>query len=104
MFKEEKKIITSWWFYFLGLILITIIVGSFMKYFGMIGKTVVERVVFENSYQRSETMKSREMGYLVQLSQVNSMLATETDPEKINYLKAQEAMLNTQLSLTKGMK
>ncbi|MBC8395880.1 MAG: hypothetical protein H8E16_02125 [Flavobacteriales bacterium] len=104
MFKEEKKIITSWWFYFLGLILITIIVGSFMKYFGMIGKTVVERVVFENSYQRSETMKSREIGYLVQLSQVNSMLATETDPEKINYLKAQEAMLNTQLSLTKGMK
>lgn len=104
MFKEEKKIITSWWFYFLGLILITIIFGSFMKYFGMIGKTVVERVVFENSYQRSETMKSREMGYLVQLSQVNSMLATETDPEKINYLKAQEAMLNTQLSLTKGMK
>lgn len=104
MFKEEKKIITSWWFYFLGLILITIIFGSFMKYFGMIGKTVVERVVFENSYQRSETMKSREIGYLVQLSQVNSMLATETDPEKINYLKAQEAMLNTQLSLTKGMK
>mgnify|MGYP006935363369 CR=1 FL=1 len=104
MFKEEKKVITSWWFYFLGLILITIIVGSFMKYFGMIGKTVAERVIFENSYQRSETMKSREIGYLVQLSQINSMLATETDPEKINYLKAQEAMLNTQLSLTRGMK
>ena len=59
MYKEEKKEIKSWWWFFVGLIALTIIVFSGMKYMGMIGTTVVERVVFENSFQYKEGMKQK---------------------------------------------
>lgn len=43
----------------IGIIVILGVVGFTLRSFGLIGRTVVERKVFENSYQRSEALKSQ---------------------------------------------
>lgn len=44
---------------FLGVIAILFIVGFGLKSLGLLGRTVVEREVFEQSYQRSESIKAQ---------------------------------------------
>lgn len=50
--EAEKKIVGGWWMWILFLLVITMIVMSVGKYIGIFGTTVVERKVFENSYQK----------------------------------------------------
>ena len=62
MFKEEKKEIKSWWWFFVILIILTIPIFTMLNYLGIIGHTVVERTVFENSFQYKEGMAQRYSG------------------------------------------
>ena len=48
---QEKKEIGKWWLWILLLIAITIIMFTVLDTVGFFTKTVVERKVFENSYQ-----------------------------------------------------
>lgn len=44
---------------FVGVVVVLGLVGFGMNSLGLFGRTVVERKVFENSYQRSEALKSQ---------------------------------------------
>ena len=94
---KDKKEFGYWWIFLLGMLVIAIIVLSFTGYLGKWTSTIVERKVFEESYQRSEGLKSREATYKAQLAMINQKLAQENDPEVLNNLKAQKAMLEVQL-------
>jgi len=94
MFKEEKKVITSWWKYLIGLTIITSIIFGTLNYLGLIGSTIVERKVFENSYQKYASDKSRQATYRAQLAAINSrLLSSPNNPD----LLAQKAMLQIQI-------
>lgn len=102
---EEKKEFGRWWMWLILLIAGAGIVFTLLGYAGKVGGTIVERKVFENSYQRSESLKSREAAYEAQLAQIDSRLAY-CDPESDLYaeLSAQKAMLQVQIRQTREMK
>ncbi|MFH1777586.1 MAG: hypothetical protein ABH952_08540 [Candidatus Omnitrophota bacterium] len=52
MMETEKKYFGSWWVWVTFLTIITVIIFTGLSYFGIIGKTIVERKVFERSYQK----------------------------------------------------
>ena len=95
MFKEEKKAITSWWIYFVILLVATSVVLTTLKYFGLVGSTIVERKVFENSYQKQAGDKARLATYKAQLAAINSKLVTSPNDAD---LLAQKAMLQVQIN------
>jgi len=50
--EKEKKYFGGWWVWVVFLLLCTAVVFVGISYFGIIGKTVIERKVFEQSYQK----------------------------------------------------
>lgn len=56
---QERKEFGKWWVWGLFLLVISIVVLTVLSYGGIFTKTVVERKVFEQSYQRSEALKSQ---------------------------------------------
>ena len=95
MFKEEKKAITSWWIYATILLVVTNVVLITLKYSGLVGSTMVERKVFQNSYQKQAGDKARLATYKAQLAAINSKLTIS--PNDANLL-AQKAMLQVQIN------
>ena len=100
---EEKREIGKWWGFLFTLMVLSIIVLSILGYMGKLTGVFVERKVFEESYQRSESLKSREGAYQAQLASINSQLTTARGNTK-NQLLQQKAMLETQIAQTKGIK
>lgn len=49
---KEKREFAAWWLWVLLLLVISIPVLFALNSFGLMGKTVVKRIVFEQSYQR----------------------------------------------------
>lgn len=90
-------------FKFLPFIVIFFIIMFFLNSAGLIGKTVVERKVFENSYQRSEGIKSGLSMFKAQLAEVNSRLR-QRDLNKFDKqdLLAKKSALNIQISTLEG--
>ncbi len=72
--EQEKKYFGGWWVWVVFLLIVTGIIGTGLKYAGIIGTTVVERVVFENSYQKSEADKTARTVYSAQLAQLRGKL------------------------------
>lgn len=56
---DEKREFTRWWLLILALAVVTTAVFTYLGYFGSVASTVVERKVFEESYQRKESYKER---------------------------------------------
>jgi len=73
--EAEKKYLAKWWFWFLLLLIITGIVLASLSYVGIIGKTIVERKVFEHSYQKHEADKTASTVYAAQLAQLQRKLS-----------------------------
>ena len=101
MIEQEKKELGKWWIWILILLLGTIVVLTTTGYLGKIMGTVVERKVFENSYQRSEAMKSQMITWQAQLASIESQLMS--NPNDLG-LVSQKRMLEVQIATTKGMK
>lgn len=102
---EEKKEFGKWWMFLILLFVAVVIVFTILGYVGKIGGTIVERKVFENSYQRSESLKSRDNAWQAQLAQINARLTyTDSNSDTYNELMAQKAMLQMQIQQTQGMK
>ena len=95
---NDKKEFGGWFVWVGFLILIALVILTVMGYFGKLTSTIVERKVFENSYQRSEGLRSQNMAWEAQLASINSQLMS--NPNDAN-LMAQRAMLEVQI---KGMK
>ena len=101
MIESEKKEFGAWWIWITLLIVVSIIAFSILGYFGKIGSVFVERKVFEQSYQRSEAMKSQEITWNAQLASINSQLISNPNSTS---LIAQKRMLEVQIAQIKGMR
>jgi len=73
---KEKKDIGKWWIWVLFLIIITVISLFVLGYFGVIGRTIVERKVFENSFQYSEARKIEIATFEAQLVEIERKLSS----------------------------
>ncbi len=102
---KEKKEVGAWWIWILFLVLITTAVLGLGSYFGLIGKTVVERVVFENSFQYSEARKAEELTFEASLAQIDILLASpDIDEEQRRNLESQRAGINILLYKARNSK
>lgn len=85
---------TFWRFLPIGVAVIVVlsVVGFAMNSLGLFGHTVVERKVFENSYQRSEALKARIATDEAALSEIEIKLRNPNlDPDTRSNLEAQAA-------------
>jgi len=72
--EQYKKYFGGWFVWIVFLFIITGIIFIGLSYFGIIGKTIVERKVFENSYQKQEADKTASTVYDSQLSMLRARL------------------------------
>jgi len=93
---QDKKEVGSWWIWILFLVIITIIVIGLLRVGGIIGTTVVERVVFEQSFQYKEGMAQRVSTIEANIAEIDMLIATgKGNPEE---LQAQRSVLRVQLN------
>ena len=99
---------TSWTFLrFLPAILLIVVVlsgvGFGLRSVGLIGGTIVEREVFEHSYQRSEALKARVAIDEAVLAEINSKLMNPNLDENTRFnLKAQASAARVRIATTRG--
>lgn len=72
--EQEKKYLGGWWVWILTLIVLSMIVFGGLRYAGIIGGTIVERKVFENSYQKHEADKEAVTSYSAEIRMLRSRL------------------------------
>lgn len=98
------KEFTKWWMWVLMLGIPTIMLLMLMSYMGVFTSTVVERKVFEESYQRSEGLKSQIATYEAQLAEIETQLAgAELSPRTRADLEAQRAAIRVQLRAARAL-
>ena len=86
----QKKYFRRWWLWFTLLIILTGVILIGLNYVGIIGQTIVEHKVFENSYQKYEADKTASTIYAAQLSQLRVKLNNSTLSESAKIeIKAQ---------------
>jgi len=94
--QSEKKEFGGWWIWILTLLVITMIIMAALNITGVIGKTIVERVVFEQSFQYREGMKQRVNTLEANIVEIDSMIALgQGDADE---LQAQKRVLKIQLN------
>lgn len=96
---SEKKEFGKWWVWLVFLCVGTMTVFAGLNYVGLVGKTVVERKVFENSFQYSEARKTEIAIFEAQLVEVDRKL-TNSDLTKTTRtnLEATASAIRVQLS------
>ena len=99
----ERKDFSKWWLLSLGLIVVSVIVLTGLNYVGIIGSTAVERVVFEQSYQRDAAYKARIATFEAQLAESQARLDNPNTPETTRQeIQAQMAAVRVQLSAARS--
>jgi len=93
---SDKKFVGGWWMWILLLIIISSVIVGFLNMAGLIGKTVVERVVFEQSFQYSEGMKQRAATLEANIAEIDMLIATGQGNQE--HLLAQKSVLRVQLN------
>lgn len=89
---EAKR--TTWGFMptLIGIIIVLSILGFVLNSLGVFGRTVVERKVFEQSYQRSSAIESQTATDEAALVEINSQLSrTDIDQNTRANLESQAA-------------
>lgn len=103
--KETKWTMFKFLPLFIGFLIIMSVVGFTLNTLGYLGSTIVERKVFENSYQRSESIKSRIAQDEAVLAEIESQLQNpDLDKNTRFNLEAQARATRIRLSTTRGMK
>lgn len=74
---SEKKEYGAWWMWILFLIIISTIILACLNYAGILGHTIVERKIFENSYQKRSADEDALTTYDAQLSVLQRRLRQE---------------------------
>jgi len=93
---SEKKFLGKWWVWITFLIIVSSIAFGALKYLGIYGTTVAERIIFENSYQKTAADKKAKNIYSAQLAEIEYRLNGELDDNVRSDLNAQAAMLRVQ--------
>lgn len=100
---KEKKLVGGWWMWVLLLMIVSGIVLTGLSYVGLIGRTVVERKVFENSFQYSEARKAEVAAYQATLAEIERKLATaKIDEGTRANLEAQASGIRIQLNVARA--
>lgn len=100
--EREKKYLASWWFWALGLIALTAIVLTILSYAGVFTGTIVERVVFENSFQYQEARQTELATWQAQLAEIESKLADPAlDAATRSNLEAQKSALEVRIRVAR---
>lgn len=95
----ERREFGKWWVWILGLAILSGVIITALGYAGVFTKTVVEREVFEQSFQNSEARKSEIATYEAQLAEINSQLADPNlDENTRRSLKAQKSAIEVRLT------
>jgi len=103
-FKEEKKDANSWIRWVLFWVILLGVGATAAGYMGLYTGTVVERVVFKESYQRSSAFEAKIAGYEAQLTEINLQLRDTTlSPSARKNLKTSAAGLRVQLNTAKRL-
>jgi hypothetical protein len=96
---KEKKEFSKWWILVLCLVVSSSVILTVLNYVGVIGRTVVEREVFENSYQYTSGQRARANMMNAQLTEIGIQLSnTELDQTTRKNLEAQAAAIRVQLN------
>jgi len=100
----EKKEFAGWWMWILMLVVTSGIIFTTLNYFGIIGKTVVERAVFEQSYQKKAGDKQKIAIFKAQLAEITRKLS---NPELNNVtrsnLEASASSIRIQLNAARSV-
>jgi len=95
----DKKLLGTWWVWVVFLLIATGIVLFGLNALGLIGQTIVERKVFENSYQYSEARKTAVAMYEAQLAEIQQKLINQSlDQNTRNNLEAQASAIRIRLA------
>lgn len=100
--RGERREFGRWWMWVLGLMILSGLIFTLLGYAGIFTKTVVEREVFEKSFQYSEARKSEIATYEAQLAEINSQLADPAlDENTRRSLKSQKSAIEVRLTAAK---
>jgi len=95
----DKKEFGAWWMWILGLVIVAVVAFTGLSYFGIIGKTVVERVVFENSHQYKQAGIAASAMYNAQLTEIQRKLMNQNlDPNTRANLEASASAIRVRLA------
>lgn len=98
----EKKQFGAWWMWVVGLMAITIVIGTVLQHAGVFGRTVVEREVFENSYQYTAAQKEKISIIEAQLEEIRVKLSDQSlDESTRKNLESQQSVLRVRLRAAK---
>lgn len=87
-----------------GTIIAATVLGFALNSLGIIGRTVVEREVFENSYQRSTSLQERIAVERATLAEIERKLRSpDLDPSIRANLEAQASASRIRLSTAEGL-
>ena len=87
----------------LGVIVVMFVVGFGLKSLGLIGSTVVEREVFEQSYQRSSALKERIAVDEATLAEINTKLTNPNLDENTRFnLEAQASAARARIAAARS--
>lgn len=105
-YREEMKMVRWTFWRVLGMTVIAAVVlggvGFALHSVGLFGHTVVERKVFENSYQRTEALKAQIANDEAALAEIESKLANPNLDENVRYnLKAQASAMRLRIQAAK---
>jgi 5-bromo-4-chloroindolyl phosphate hydrolysis protein len=93
--EKQKRYAFGWVAWGIGILILLSVVGFVLNSAGLFGHTVVERVVFKNSFQYKEARESELTTYEAQLAEINSKLADPNlDENERKTLEAQKASIN----------
>ena len=101
----------SWWTLkkfvgiFVAVVVFLSVLGFTLNSLGLIGGTAVQRVVFEQSFQRSESMKARIAADKAALAEVEARLSNPNLDQDTRYnLEAQARAMRIRIATAEEMK
>jgi hypothetical protein len=101
-FREERREARRWYWWALGLLVAGGVILTALSYAGLIGRTVVERKVFEESFQYSEARKAAIATYEAQLIEIDARLAMDITDQERRALVTQRSVVNARLTAEKA--
>ena len=99
MLNRPKRFVAGWFFWFVLLMVGASVIFGGLRAVGLIGQTAVERMVFEQSYQRQAGDNAKLNTFLAEKAALESLLRSQsiTDAERADY-QAQLSAINIQIN------
>lgn len=104
MIDRDKRAFGGWWLWVLALSALSAIALTALSYAGLFGRTVIERKIFENSYQYQQGNKERSAIMEAQLAEIRGKLsAPGLDATTRANLEAQASATRIQLNAARSV-